>query len=173
MGDIVEKIVEQLGRGGILNDPRPLAQRTTPLEDHVRAEVRRSWKRVLEPPELPPDFVPSPEAQRAMEAVHRTQRAYVKALRQTGLPALAAGADRVENTLWQEPPPRSNTRAYLWAAEVYDLMTWFSAKPPTGYAMGPFRTMVRVVFELDGAKPVENCERAASYFVLKSRHRHT
>jgi hypothetical protein len=193
----VEHVVRELKKAGPLNDPRiaevklasgeyvPNPMRTIPLRQHVREEVQRSIERVsLKFPDLSPDAAARMQAaERQAMAMMQAQRDYAKAaksLRKTQHPALIAEADRMERSFWQEPPARSNMLKGRCAEEAYDLMTWFSAKPPNGSATGAYRKIAELIYGAQatkvanlkrGKKGVDNLKRACDR-VLKERRRY-
>lgn len=134
----VGKIVAQLKRGGALNDPRA-HDRTVPLADYVKREVQRSIDRVRLRKTYKPD---------APTATEDEIKHAVAVLRRFAATAeLRAALDWFDD-IRQEPP--AGTRATLkWhcAAEAFDLMTFFSTMPPTGFDGGPFQNIAGLIFE--------------------------
>jgi hypothetical protein len=165
--EAIKEIVKQLKEDGALNDPRGLEldHRTTPLEDHVRAEVRRSIERMdLDVPELPPEYAAQVEARAAaLRAALKVDSAAVKAIRKAGLPATAR--------LWQETPNRANALPYKCAAEAFFLMEQFSLKKIAGTEGGPFIMISAMLYEAATGRREADVRRAC-LFILKNRRRY-
>jgi hypothetical protein len=139
--DLVAWIVEELEKGGTLKDPRHPEDRRTSLADHVRYEVQRSLNsvRLLQTFKWPDHVPPLPTA--------ADYRKAAQALRKVAFTEAQRTAIRELEAVRVLPPERMNALKYQCAAEAFDLMTFFSAKPPTGTERGPFRTIAVLLCE--------------------------
>jgi hypothetical protein len=189
---IVADIIAQLGKGGPLNDPRARPEdRLAPLaelhiqdkryfdalyaesaareskREYVRREVQQSLNRVR----LQLD--PWPQGRPAAAPPIRTLADYrkaAKALREVSFTEEQREAIRQLEAVEQEPPERSNALKHYCAAEAYFLMEMFSARAPTGYEAGTFRTIAVLIYEAVSGEDRANLERACEA-VLHSRRR--
>jgi hypothetical protein len=166
---IVAEIVAQLKRGGPINDPRAHADHdhTVPLADYLRCEVQRSLDRVR----LQLD--PWPQGRPAAAPPVRTLADYrkaAKALREVAFTEEQREAARQLEAVEQEPPERSNAKKHYCAAEDYFIMEMFSAKAPTNYETGTFRTIAALIYEAVSGEAGAYMERACET-VLHSRRR--
>jgi hypothetical protein len=165
---IVADIIAQLERGGPINDPRARPEdRLTPLGGHARREVQRSLDRV----QLQLD--PRPQGWPADAPPARTLAEYrkaAKALREVAFTEEQREAIRQLEAVEQEPPERSDALKHYCAAEAYFIMEMFSAKAPTGYETGTFRTIAVLIYEAVSGEDRANLERACET-VLHSRRR--
>ena len=144
--DLVASIVEELEKGGALKDPRHPEERRTSLADHVRDEVQRSLNRMwLLQSYKWPDCVP-----KVTEADIKKAVTVLRSVAWTeGQRAVLDQFDAVR----QYPPDGVNALKYRCAAEAFDLMTFFSAKPPTGTEAGPFQNIAALLFEAMTGQP--------------------
>jgi hypothetical protein len=153
-------IVDELEKGGALNDPRHYS-RPIPLSEHVRNEVRRSLARVrmlraYKSATSDPTLADFRAAARGLRKVAFTDE------QQTAIQQLEA--------VRQEPPERADALKYRCAAEMYFLMEGFSAKGPTGSDGGPFQTGTGYIYEAVTGRASQDMKRACA-LVLRERRR--
>jgi hypothetical protein len=189
---IVADIIAQLEKGGPLNDPRARPEdRLAPLAElHIqdkryfdalyaeaaareskREYVRREVQRSLNGVRLQLD--PWPQGRPADAPPARTLADYrkaAKALREVAFTEEQREAIRQLEAVEQEPPERGNALKHYCAAEAYFIMEMFSAKAPTGYKAGTFRTIAVLIYEAVSGEAQANLERACET-VLHSRRR--
>jgi hypothetical protein len=156
--ELITAIVEELGKP--LNDPRTLANQTSPLASFVRAEVRRRIDWLRSPSQaLPVEMPTMVDVRHAIKALSRVAFTITA---QTTLAELKA----VE----QEPPEKADPLKYECAAEAYFVMECFSKKPITGTEGGAFRMIAAYIHEAVTGKVI-NSKRACE-LVLKQRRRY-
>jgi len=158
---LVASIIDELKRGGPLNEPRRHRSADSPaLLDHVRNEVQRSIDRGRERPKLTlPTFYyvetqhPNGEwvEDQFVELPKRTSAGYRtlgRLLRKMGFVAIAEQIG-ASDAVMQEPPPHPHADAlkYYCAREMFNLLKWFSPTDPTGTANGPFRVGAARLYE--------------------------
>jgi hypothetical protein len=176
MSTFADEIVTQLKRGGALNDPRA-HDRTVPLADYVKREVQRSIDRVrFLSTYKPPDSLSVTDEhgkEHLIPVPKRTLADYrkaAKALREVAFfKEHLVTAEELE-AVEQEPPERSNALNDRCAAESYFLMEMFSAKAPTGYETGTFRSIAVLICRAVSGKIYPDLKRACDT-VLRSRRR--
>lgn len=166
MDDFVTAIADELKACG-LNDPRTSdAQRVSPLEDHLRAEIGRSIERVRtlsNPPANLRNLFDSLLPPRPMSYYRKT----AKELEAVAFLPSQIAALRQLQAIEQELPERSDALKHRCAAEAYYLMDLFSSKPATGTAEGPFQVIAGVLYSaVTGREPTDmkrSCDRVLEY----------
>jgi hypothetical protein len=202
--DLVADIVAQLRRGGPLRDPRlpPVdkedprrfleAMRDRPeqfadprtLPAHARFEVQRSIDRILFLQTYkPPRQLPAASDFRRAAAMLRRIAITAEQIKRAGA-VEPDGHRHGFEAVWQEPPERGwSPLEYRCAVEAFDLMTFFSAKPPVSTArdtkksIGPrkrkrftsFQVIAALLYQATACcKPSHNLEHACDR-VLRER----
>jgi hypothetical protein len=175
---LAASIVRELERGGALKNPFARGYPSTAPADYVRIEVQRSLDRVRSlqngdveklihelrtKGKLPP--TPTPNIRKIKKAV-------------TVLRSIAKFEDQSTvldqfNAFRQEPPERVNALKWHCAAEAFDLMTFFSAKPPTGTPTGPFWEIAAMIYEaVTGETHTDVNIKRACDAILAARREH-
>jgi hypothetical protein len=144
--DLVASIVEELEKGGALKDPRHPEERRTSLAGHVRHEVQRSLNRMR----LLQSYKWPDGAPKVTEADVKKAVTVLRSIAWTE--EQRAVLDQFD-AVRQYPPEGVNALKYRCAAEAFDLMTFFSVKPPTGTEAGPFRNIAALLFEAVTGQP--------------------
>jgi hypothetical protein len=177
--DLVAAVVRELEMGGALKDPRPRPEdRLTPLADYVLVEVRLSLYRVRSLQngdveklihelrtrgKLPP--TPNINIRKIKKAV-TVLRSIVRFEDQSAV------LDQFD-AFWQEPPERRKALKWRCAAEAFDLMAFFSAKPPTGTPTGPFQEIAAMIYEaVTGETHTDVNIKRACDAILAARRKH-
>jgi hypothetical protein len=165
--DFVEAIVDELDRG-ILVDPRPLAQRSGLLTEHVRAEVRRSINRVRMLRTA--KFKVHGQALKVPSQAQLDRAA--RALRDVAITAADWATLKAIRGRRRYPPRRCDPFKFHCAAEALFLVEMFSRMKPTGTVKAPFRTIADLIFEaVKGESPADDTTmKRACALVLRDRN---
>jgi hypothetical protein len=156
--EIAANVVKQLEHNGPITKPWTghSDKGAFPFTDYVvRREVQRSIDRVrLLDTYNRPDFIPVID-----EHGKEHERIPVPKVTETDVRKAVAVLRKIVATeeqravldqfdaIRQFPPEGVNALKHFCAAEAFDLMSWFSAKPPTGTEGGPFQQIAGLLFE--------------------------
>jgi len=141
--DCYESLVEELRRGGRLNDPRAVKYRTSSLDEYMRSEVQRSIHRIrmLRRIRRPLDR-PMPTAAEL--------RRLGGALAEIAFTVAQAMAARELEAADSEPPELACALKYHCAEEACYLIGCFSSIPKehlNSLECGGFRVMTKTLYE--------------------------
>jgi hypothetical protein len=176
---LVASIIDELKRGGLLNEPRRHFSADSPaLLDHVRNEVQRSIDRIRQrQTSVLPTFyyaeTKHPDGEwvedQFVELPKRTAADYRtlgRLLRKMGFTALAEQMGASEHVV-QEPPPRADALNHCCADEAFFLMQMFSIKDSKGEA---FRAIAEMLYEaVTGKEAIKFGMERACDWVLRER----
>jgi hypothetical protein len=164
--DCYDSFVRELGRYGVLNDPRAPKYRVSSLDDHARSEVRRSIHRIrmLRRIRRPLDS-PRPTAEEL--------RNLGRALAEVAFTTAQATAARELEALGCEPPELASAIKYHCAEEACYLIGYFSSRPGdhlNSSNCGAFYVITKKLFETVIGEVDADVSRACDH-VLKNWRR--
>lgn len=184
----VASIIEQLNKGGPLRDPRPPSNDPqtdqNPLAAYVASEVQRSVNRVrmlrtfkprgkmLEMIEASPTIA---DYRKAARLLRQASAALCKVAlfdeQRLAIPEMERISQELDR-VWRAPPAHANALKYLCSNEAFDLMTFFSAKPPTNTKGGRFRTIAALLYQAVTGRPCDpDAMERSTDLVLRDRKR--